>query len=194
MKMRKERTELQSVQLEAPQHIAQSRANDIHREMGRSRRHWSGNEYIIEWTKRGRRSFKFQFIHQNPQWGLWFCAHTHVVECVKTLTEHWILTSDSPPDQEACRHGRLGLGCSLPHWWCILNVCRSRDPWKRRGGPANPSSDLDKRWVRRAQKDSRGVCPRRKCVWTKTAEVVNPEPRSLENTEDLLPGWQTKEH
>lgn len=57
MKMRKEKTELQSVQLEAPQHVAQSRANDIHREMGRSRRHWSGNEYIIEWTKRGRRCF-----------------------------------------------------------------------------------------------------------------------------------------
>lgn len=48
MKMRKEKTELQSIQLEASQHVSQSRANNIHREMGRSRQHWPGNEYITE--------------------------------------------------------------------------------------------------------------------------------------------------
>lgn len=48
MKMRKEKMELQSVQLEASQHVTQSRANSIYREVGRSRPHWSGNEYIPE--------------------------------------------------------------------------------------------------------------------------------------------------
>lgn len=47
-KVRKQKMELQSVQLEASQHVTQSRATNIHREVGRSRPHWSGNEYIPE--------------------------------------------------------------------------------------------------------------------------------------------------
>lgn len=45
MTMRKEKAELQSSQLEASRHVTQSRANNIHGEMGRGRPHWSGNEY-----------------------------------------------------------------------------------------------------------------------------------------------------
>lgn len=48
MKMRKEKAELQSSQLEASRHVTQSRANDVHGEMGRGRPRWSGNEYMTE--------------------------------------------------------------------------------------------------------------------------------------------------
>ncbi|XP_011610195.2 centrosomal protein of 128 kDa isoform X1 [Takifugu rubripes] len=41
MKMRKEKAELQSSQLEASRHVTQSCANDIHGERGRGRPHWS---------------------------------------------------------------------------------------------------------------------------------------------------------
>lgn len=45
MKMRKEKMEFQSFQLEASPHVTQSRANNVHREVGRSRPHWSGDEF-----------------------------------------------------------------------------------------------------------------------------------------------------
>lgn len=48
MKMRKEKTALQSAHLEASRHVNQSRANNIHGEMGSGRSPWSGNEYMTE--------------------------------------------------------------------------------------------------------------------------------------------------
>lgn len=98
MKMRKEKAELQSSQLEASRHVTQSRANDIHGEMGRGRPHWSGNEYMTEWTKRGHECFTIS-ISEIP-WNIpmiypciytWESSFRPLILC--TYSHIWILVS-----------------------------------------------------------------------------------------------------
>lgn len=150
MKMRKEKTELQSAQLEAPQHVTQSRANDIHREMGRSRRHWSGNEYIIGWTKRGCQCLppiykKIPWNFQIPIYTskssfrpLILCTYSHIGILVGRhwqSTEYWHQIPHWPGSMQRIP-GRFGFGFSLPHWWYLLNVSPDR------GIPEKEGADL----------------------------------------------------
>lgn len=92
MKMRKEKAELQSSQLEASRHVTQSRANDIHGEMGRGRPHWSGNEYMTGWTKRGHECFTISISENSLKYSNDMSLHLYMRILIQTFDIVHILT------------------------------------------------------------------------------------------------------